>query len=125
MHGKTVNLPAGFYGLVAEKGETKAVIPEADGLQGDADAEELPDAVEIAPLRSKAKFDDFVIWGHESTADSGDPYLRSIEEWVSFSEQVCTLGNHMQTAESSYSRIYSCTHIHRWMLDQSSRRNSQ
>lgn len=89
LHGKTVKLPEGYCGSVVEKGGTRTVVPEADGVQGDdAEAEELSEAIEIAPLSSIAKFDEFVIWGHESTADSGDPYLRSIEEWVSFSEQV-------------------------------------
>ncbi|KAK8119818.1 uncharacterized protein PG998_004444 [Apiospora kogelbergensis] len=75
LQGKTVPLPAGYYG--------------AEDLDLDADVQELPDAMEIAPLQSKAQFDDFVVWGHESLADAGaDPYVRGIEEWVAFSEQI-------------------------------------
>lgn len=82
-------LPEGYYGAVAEKGETKREIPREDEMDQDADLQELPDALEIAPLQSKAQFDDFVVWGHESLADaSADPYVRGIEEWVTFSEQV-------------------------------------
>ncbi|KAK8105040.1 hypothetical protein PG999_008399 [Apiospora kogelbergensis] len=89
LQGKTVPLPAGYYGAVAEKGDTKREIPREEDLDLDADVQELPDAMEIAPLQSKAQFDDFVVWGHESLADAGaDPYVRGIEEWVAFSEQI-------------------------------------
>ncbi|KAF7518005.1 hypothetical protein G7054_g13598 [Neopestalotiopsis clavispora] len=87
LHGKTVQLPAGYYGSVVEKGETKREQPEPSDTMDEV--EELADPIEIAPLNSKADFDDLVIWGHESTADSAtDPYLRSMEEWVSFSEKL-------------------------------------
>ncbi|KAK7955767.1 uncharacterized protein PG986_004989 [Apiospora aurea] len=89
LHGKTVPLPAGYYGAVAEKGDAKREIPRREEMDQDADVQELPDAMEIAPLQSKAQFDDFVVWGHESLADAGaDPYVRGIEEWVAFSEQI-------------------------------------
>jgi hypothetical protein len=58
-------------------------------MDRDAEVEELPESIEVANLSSKAQFDDLIVWGHESTADSTtDPYLRSIEEWISYSEQV-------------------------------------
>ncbi|KAK9793623.1 putative Ribonuclease H2 subunit C [Seiridium cardinale] len=89
LHGKTVKLPAGYRGSVAEKGETKRETTQTEPLETDADLEELPEAIEVAALTGQAKFDELVIWGHESTADSGtDPYIRSIEEWVSFTEQL-------------------------------------
>ncbi|KAK8043093.1 ribonuclease H2 subunit C [Apiospora phragmitis] len=89
LHGKTVPLPAGYYGAVAEKGDTKREIPREELMDRDAEVQELPDALEIAPLQSRARFDDFVVWGHEALADAGaDPYVRGIEEWVSFSEQI-------------------------------------
>ncbi|KAI1845847.1 hypothetical protein JX265_011258 [Neoarthrinium moseri] len=89
LRGKAVTLPEGYYGSVAEKGDKKREIPGEDGMDRDADVEELPEAIEVARLNGKAQFDEFVIWGHESTADSSaDPYVRSIEEWVSFAEQI-------------------------------------
>jgi hypothetical protein len=82
-------LPQGYYGSVVEKGETTREVPQDEDMK-DAEVEELPEAVEVAPLSGKAKFDSIVIWDHETTADSSeDPYVRSIEEWVSFAEQVC------------------------------------
>ncbi|KAH8651029.1 ribonuclease H2, subunit C [Xylariales sp. PMI_506] len=88
-HGKTVNLPEGYQGSVVEKGETKREIPQEGEFSIDDDVQELPDAIEIAPLNGKAQFDSFTVWGHESTADaSSDAYVRSIEEWVTFAEQM-------------------------------------
>jgi hypothetical protein len=92
LHGKAVKLPEGYYGSVVEKGETKREIPRPEDGDEEAELQELPDAIEVAPMNGKARFDDIVIWGHESTADSSaDPYVRSIEEWVSFAEQVRSL----------------------------------
>ena len=89
LHGKAVKLPGGYYGSVAERGDIKREIPREEELGGIADIEEVPEPVEVAPLQTKACFDEFVVWGHESTADAAtDPYVRSIEEWVSFAEQV-------------------------------------
>ena len=89
LHGKAVKLPSGYYGSVAERGDTKREIPREEELDANADVEEVPEPVEVAPLQAKAHFDEFVVWGHESTADATtDPYVRSIEEWVSFAEQV-------------------------------------
>lgn len=88
LHGKTVKLPQGYYGSVVEKGETIREIPQDEEMK-DSEVEELPEAVETAPLHGKAQFDKIVIWGHESIAESSeDPYVRGIEEWVSFAEQV-------------------------------------
>ena len=81
-------MPSGYYGSVAERGDVKREIPRAEELDANADVEEVPEPVEVAPLRAKACFDEFVVWGHESTADAAtDPHVRSIEEWVSFAEK--------------------------------------
>jgi ribonuclease H2 subunit C len=97
LHGKTLALPKGYRGVVAEK---KA--PEADPSRRavedpdivDLDREDEP---ELGSLHVQAQFDDLVIWGHESVADaSSDPYVRGLEEWLDFANQVClcTLPNH-------------------------------
>lgn len=89
LHGKAVQLPSGYYGSVAERGDTKREIPREEELDANGDVEDAAELVEVAPLQAKACFDEFVVWGHESTADAAtDPFVRSIEEWVSFAEQV-------------------------------------
>lgn len=43
----------------------------------------------LGALDTKAEFDEMVIWGHESMADtSSDPYVRGIEEWMKVAEKV-------------------------------------
>lgn len=53
-------------------------------------AEDEEPSTKVGALRSQGVFDEFVVWGHESVADtSADPYVRSVEEWVGFAEKVC------------------------------------
>ncbi|ORY59723.1 ribonuclease H2 non-catalytic subunit-domain-containing protein [Pseudomassariella vexata] len=88
LHGKEMKLPKGYYGSVVEKGPTKAEIPKEE-MDEEADVQELPEAVETALMKGKAQFDNVVVWGHESLAESSaDPFVRGIEEWVSFAEQI-------------------------------------
>lgn len=62
-------------------------------LEYDALAE-LDDGVEDEPvkiLEEQASFDAVVLWGHESTPDENDPYVKGIEEWIAFAETVCRI----------------------------------
>ena len=91
LHGKTMKLPAGYHGAVVEKGEPKPV--DADAINGDGDAEipeeDREEPLEVGALSGKTSFDEIVVWGHEAVADSSDdPYVRGVEEWISFAEQV-------------------------------------
>lgn len=65
----------------SDKIETRR--PEEDEDMEDAEAQP-----ELGAMDVKAEFDEMVIWGHEATADSSDPYVRSIEEWLTVAEQV-------------------------------------
>ena len=73
-----MRLPEGYRGAVVEKGEP--------GVDRDV---EVQNEEEVGALHDKAAFDEVVVWGHESIADSAaDPYVRGVEEWISFAEQV-------------------------------------
>lgn len=68
-----------------EPAEPNAARPEEPEVI-DVDAAEEPD---MGSLETKAEFDELVVWGHEATADaSADPYVRSVEEWLTVAEQV-------------------------------------
>ncbi|EOO03832.1 putative dna replication licensing factor mcm6 protein [Phaeoacremonium minimum UCRPA7] len=88
LHGKTVRLPEGYRGVVMERkepAEPNAARPEEPEVI-DVDAAEEPD---MGSLETKAEFDELVVWGHEATADaSADPYVRSVEEWLTVAEQI-------------------------------------
>ena len=79
-----MRLPEGYRGAVVEKGER--------GVDRDVEVqkeEEGNPLEEVGALHGKAAFDEVVVWGHESIADSAaDPYVRGVEEWISFAEQV-------------------------------------
>lgn len=91
LHGKAVKLPAGYYGTVVEKTDTKPESTPRDMGDDDVEVAEDPeDQLEVGAMRGKAAFDELLIWGHESTSDSvADPYVRGMEEWIAFAEEVC------------------------------------
>ncbi|KAL7629735.1 hypothetical protein AAE478_001258 [Parahypoxylon ruwenzoriense] len=90
LHGKAVKLPSGYYGSVAEKSKPKkSVQSRREEMAEDVELEDLEEPLETGAMQGKATFDEFLIWGHESTANaSEDPYVRSMEEWISFAEQI-------------------------------------
>ena len=76
-----MRLPEGYRGAVVEKGER--------GVDRDVEVQKEEEEEEVGALHGKAAFDEVVVWGHESIADSAaDPYVRGVEEWISFAEQV-------------------------------------
>ncbi|CAJ2512241.1 Uu.00g052560.m01.CDS01 [Anthostomella pinea] len=89
LHGKLVKLPQGYYGSVVEKSEAKPE-PSRHEVAEDATPQEEPeDQLQVGAMQGKAAFDEMMIWDHESSADSSaDPYVRSMEEWVTFTEQM-------------------------------------
>ncbi|KAI0600040.1 ribonuclease H2, subunit C [Biscogniauxia sp. FL1348] len=90
LDGKTFKLPEGYYGIVAEKSDPK---PEQRGINEMTDdvemQEDANDQPEVGDMHGKAAFDEITIWGHETSADaSEDPYIRGMEEWITFAEQI-------------------------------------
>ncbi|KAK1971026.1 ribonuclease H1/H2 small subunit [Colletotrichum sublineola] len=86
LHGTTVKLPEQYRGVVMEKSdkvETQQLEDEGEGEAAEGDL------VELGTMDVKAEFDKMVIWGHESSAESAsDPYVRSIEEWLTVAESI-------------------------------------
>ncbi|GKT47412.1 uncharacterized protein ColSpa_07593 [Colletotrichum spaethianum] len=84
LHGTTVRLPEQYRGVVMEKSdkvETQQIEGEGEEAEGDL--------VELGTMDVKAEFDEMVIWGHESSAEAAsDPYVRSIEEWLTVAESI-------------------------------------
>ena len=49
--------------------------------------EEEPD---VKILEEQSEFDEIMLWGHEALPDDiADPYVKGMEEWIAFAEQVC------------------------------------
>ena len=83
-----MKLPDGYRGVIAEKNETEPA--QKSGIPSDVIDLENDEEPEVGGnLEARAEFDEFVIWGHEATADaSADPYVRGIQEWVGLAEQI-------------------------------------
>ncbi|KAI0445770.1 ribonuclease H2, subunit C [Xylaria telfairii] len=91
LHGKAVKLPEGYYGVVVEKEDPKLETatkqePIDDGVEV---IENPDDQLQVGAMKGRATFDELLIWGHESTSDSSaDPYVRGMEEWIAFAEEI-------------------------------------
>ncbi|RYP91320.1 hypothetical protein DL770_002554 [Monosporascus sp. CRB-9-2] len=85
-----MKLPEGYHGSVVEKGQPKPEERSREEMAEDIELQEEQDSpIDVGHMRGKSTFDEVIVWGHEVTADSGaDPYVRSIEEWISFAEQI-------------------------------------
>ena len=52
------------------------------------DLEDSSVNIEIKALSEVAGFSEVVIWGHESTAESDDLFVKGVNEWVTFATAV-------------------------------------
>lgn len=90
LHGKTLKIPLEYRGILVQKEDgptTKEVDNVEDGQQ------ETPNGAQEDKLEAVGEFQDLVIWGHESVADTtSDHYVRGIGEWIEVSRKVrqCT-----------------------------------
>lgn len=88
LEGKTLKLPDEYRGVLLEreeKTETKnGTEQQVEVVDLEADEED-----EAEKMQTVREFDEVVVWGHETIADTeDDPYVRSIEEWLQLSDQV-------------------------------------
>lgn len=88
LHGKALKVPEGYRGVVVDKTdppEPRASRPDEPEVVDLEASDELP----LGALDTKAEFDEILIWGHESLADtSSDPYVRGVDEWMKVAEKV-------------------------------------
>ena len=88
LHGRQLKIPAGYKGAVISV--TDDILPKKDPAKGELeeDEEEQP---EVKIMEEQSVFDEIMVWGHEAVMDESDPYVRGLEEWIGFAEQVCWL----------------------------------
>ncbi|KAI1821761.1 ribonuclease H2, subunit C [Xylaria intraflava] len=90
LHGKVVRLPERYHGVVVEKTDAKPETPAKHEAFEDVEMIENPeDELKVGTMKVKAVFDALMVWGHEPTSEStADPYMRGMEEWITFSEEI-------------------------------------
>ncbi|KAH6676597.1 putative ribonuclease H2 subunit C [Halenospora varia] len=87
LHGKQFKVPRGYRGIVLAS--TDWILPkgsQSSPAEEDKDAEHEAD---VKVLEEQAEFNGIMVWGHEVVPDeTADPYVRGMEEWLSFAEQI-------------------------------------
>ncbi|OCT44849.1 ribonuclease H2 subunit C [Cladophialophora carrionii] len=97
LRGKVITLPAGYRGVVAKS--TDKYLPQPIKSQNSPtytavdedieiadDEDEPPEPVRI--LEETSTFEDMVVWGHDIVPTNEDPFVKGIEEWISFAEAI-------------------------------------
>ncbi|KAE8450391.1 hypothetical protein EG329_006465 [Mollisiaceae sp. DMI_Dod_QoI] len=86
LYGKKLKVPEGYRGVVLSSTDRILPKPSAQATEDDQDIEEEP---EVKIMEEQSNFDNIMVWGHESVPeDAADPYVKGIDEWIAFSEQV-------------------------------------
>ncbi|POS78487.1 hypothetical protein DHEL01_v203123 [Diaporthe helianthi] len=88
LHGRAMRVPEGYRGAVVDKTEPpkpQGHTPEEPELVNLEAEDEMP----LGALGTKAEFEEIVIWGHESVADTNsDPHVRGVEEWMDLAHKI-------------------------------------
>lgn len=87
LHGRRLKVPTGYQGVVISK--TDRILPKEVTPVKIEDDEEAEDEPEVGIMEEQSTFDDVMVWGHETVPEDGaDPFVKGMEEWISFAEQV-------------------------------------
>ncbi|OCL14409.1 ribonuclease H1 small subunit [Glonium stellatum] len=91
LKGKNVKIPDGYRGAVLNITDKAAPQPSSqeknspnDNEEGEEDDEK---PVEVKLAEELGSFDEIMVWSHESMpSDTDDPYLKGVQEWMSFAK---------------------------------------
>lgn len=89
LHGKALKLPSNYRGVVAST--TERLMPRETGAEEDGHGEQQHEEAEaeVKIMEEQSSFEEIVVWGHEVVPDGmADPYVRGVEDWIGFAEQV-------------------------------------
>lgn len=90
MKGKEIRVPAGYKGIVVKEAKEGKDTEKDSDKQNIRDGEDFEEEEEEQAnmLQDLGSFDEVVLWGHESIVESEDPFVKGMEEWISFAEAV-------------------------------------
>ena len=57
-----------------------------EDIEIEEEEEEPPEPVKV--LEELSTFDEVIVWGHDQVPASEDPFVKGIEEWISFAEAI-------------------------------------
>ncbi|KAL2050228.1 hypothetical protein ABVK25_009589 [Lepraria finkii] len=88
LKGKEIRVPAGYQGIVVKEAKEGKDTEKDSDKQNIRDGEDFEEEEEANMLQDLGSFDEVVLWGHESIVESEDPFVKGMEEWISFAEAV-------------------------------------
>lgn len=83
-----MKIPAGYKGVVLSASDN--ILPKKTPAKAEMEDEEEEER-EVKVMEEQSTFDEIMVWGHETMMDESDPYVRGLEEWIGFAEQVCAV----------------------------------
>jgi ribonuclease H2 subunit C len=90
-----VKIPEGYKGVVLDitdnpAPQTRKEEHEEGGVDAEDDEEDDEKLVDIMAVEELASFEEIVVWNHQFTpAETEDPYVRGVQEWMGLAEAVC------------------------------------
>lgn len=70
-----------------EEGDQVFDAEDEERMMGGIEKEEEDD-VRVGVVMEKGRFEEVVVWGHESVPDDEDAFVKGVEEWIGFAEGV-------------------------------------
>jgi len=88
LNGTSLEVPLGYRGMVMSS--TNQTIQEAQSPSDVVNVLGQEDAIgAVGIMEERVVFQEIIVWGHEAARDdSTDAYLKGINEWIPFAEQI-------------------------------------
>lgn len=81
-------MPEGYRGVVVGGGEERGTIEEQNEEADEGMEEREEEEEEVRALDEVARFEELVVWGHETVPEEDDVFVKGVEEWIRFAEAV-------------------------------------
>lgn len=88
--GQEIKVPEGYRGvMVKDAGKESKAAQDAGKQEARADDDPVEEEEEeLDVLQEIGSFDEIILWGHESIAESDDAFVKGMGEWIRFAEAV-------------------------------------
>lgn len=89
LNGRPVRVPEGYRGVVVREGEEEAdKVGKGGAIEEEMEEGDEEEQVEVKTLDEVARFEELVVWGHETVPEDDDVFVKGVEEWIRFAEAV-------------------------------------
>ncbi|CAK3874288.1 ribonuclease H1 small subunit [Lecanosticta acicola] len=88
--GQEIHLPKGYTGAILRKTGEVDKLQQNEQEEEEEEEEEAEETVEVKKLEQVGRFEEIVVWGHETAPGGEDVYIKGIREWIGFAEAMNT-----------------------------------